>query len=49
MPADEFDPEEQDESPDDDESVDEGRPAVFVTTREPITVSIAQLDDPRAP
>jgi len=49
MPADEFDPEEQDESPDDDESGDEGRPAVFVTTREPITVSIEQLDDPRAP
>ncbi|MCA0375408.1 MAG: hypothetical protein LCH84_07050 [Gemmatimonadetes bacterium] len=27
----------------------EGRPAVFVTTREPVDVRIAQLDDPRAP
>lgn len=58
MPADEFDPDEQDESPDDAEASEdgdeedgagEGRPAVFVTTREPIAVSIAQLDDPRAP
>lgn len=42
-----------DESDDDSEGEDgddgEQRPAVFVTTREPVTVRIAQLDDPRAP
>jgi hypothetical protein len=27
----------------------EGRTAVFVTTREPISISVAHLDDPRAP
>ncbi|MCZ8203840.1 hypothetical protein [Gemmatimonas sp.] len=45
MSADEFDP--TDDTPTSDES--EARPAVFVTTREPVSVSIAQLDDPRAP
>lgn len=45
MSADEFDPTDDTHTPDDGEA----RPAVFVTTREPVTVSIAQLDDPRAP
>lgn len=44
MSADEF------EIPDDDTpDGDEHRPAVFVTTREPVTVTIDRLDDPRAP
>ncbi|WP_353266581.1 hypothetical protein [Gemmatimonas sp.] len=45
MSADEFDP------PDDVPLNEDGeaRPAVFVTTREPVTVTITQLDDPRAP
>lgn len=45
MSADEFDPTDDTPTPDDGEA----RPAVFVTTREPVAVSIAQLDDPRAP
>lgn len=45
MSADEFDPTDDESTPDDGET----RPAVFVTTREPVTVSITQLDDPRAP
>lgn len=45
MSADEFDPTDDPSTPDDGEA----RPAVFVTTREPVAVSIAQLDDPRAP
>jgi len=45
MSADEFDP--TDDAPTNEDG--EARPAVFVTTREPVTVSIAQLDDPRAP
>jgi len=45
MSADEFDPTDDTPTPDDGEH----RPAVFVTTREPVTVSISQLDDPRAP
>lgn len=56
--ADDFEP--TDNTPDDasDDSSDdtphsesdgEGKPAVFVTTREPITVRIDRLDDPRAP
>jgi len=45
MSADEFDPTDDTPTPEDGEA----RPAVFVTTREPVTVSIAQLDDPRAP
>jgi hypothetical protein len=44
MSADEFDPTDDSPTPD-----DEARPAVFVTTREPVTVQVAQLDDPRAP
>lgn len=36
------------ESPEDPES-GEARPAVFVTTRDPVALSVAQLDDPRAP
>ncbi|HEY0931387.1 MAG TPA: hypothetical protein VGE27_15810 [Gemmatimonas sp.] len=45
MSAEEF------EIPDDDATPegDEHRPAVFVTTREPVTVTIDRLDDPRAP
>lgn len=46
MSADEFDPTDDASSPDEG---DEARPAVFVTTREPVAVSVAQLDDPRAP
>lgn len=42
-----------DETPHDGESAGEsdgdGKPAVFVTTREPIAVRIDRLDDPRAP
>ncbi|GAB1342820.1 hypothetical protein [Gemmatimonas sp.] len=45
MSADDFDPADDTPTPDDGEH----RPAVFVTTREPVTVSISQLDDPRAP
>lgn len=45
MAADEFDP--TDDTPTSDDG--EHRPAVFVTTREPVTVRITQLDDPRAP
>ena len=33
----------------DDEQDDESRPAVFVTTREPIQLSVSRLEDPRAP
>lgn len=46
MSADEFDPANDASSPDEG---DEARPAVFVTTREPVAVSVTQLDDPRAP
>lgn len=59
MTPDEFEPpdnetpdESSDESSDDDESEDaeaEAKPAVFVTTREPVTLLVSQLDDPRAP
>lgn len=45
MSAEEFDSTDDTPTPDDGEH----RPAVFVTTREPVAVSIAQLDDPRAP
>jgi hypothetical protein len=50
-----------DEQPDDDAANDDanddgaggdagdGKPAVFVTTREPIAIAVSQLDDPRAP
>lgn len=50
MASDEFDA--PDFSDDDDASPfgdDAARPAVFVTTREPIALSVSQLDDPRAP
>lgn len=33
----------------DDEHDSEARPAVFVTTREPIRLSVSRLEDPRAP
>lgn len=41
-------PDPEDEGPD---APDEGdaKPAVFVTTREPVTIVVSQLDDPRAP
>jgi hypothetical protein len=45
MSADEFDPADDSSTPEDGEA----RPAVFVTTREPVSVSITRLDDPRAP
>ena len=45
MPPDPFEPS------DNDPPADEGdaKPAVFVTTREPVSVLVVQLDDPRAP
>lgn len=51
MSADDFDPT---EPPSDDEFFGapddaEPRPAVFVTTREPVDLTVSQLDDPRAP
>jgi len=51
MSADDFDPPEHSS---DDEYSDaseghEARPAVFVTTREPVELTVSQLDDPRAP
>jgi hypothetical protein len=56
MAADEFEPNDDelnpdDEPSDDDASAEEGehRPAVFVTTREPVALKVAHLDDPRAP
>lgn len=50
MSSDDFDPNygQPDESPDESEN-GEPKPAVFVTTREPVALSVAQLDDPRAP
>jgi len=45
MSADNFDPPEDVPLNEDGEA----RPAVFVTTREPVTITITQLDDPRAP
>ncbi len=51
MSADDFDP--TGNSPDDEFSDSSGehepRPAVFVTTREPVELTVTQLDDPRAP
>lgn len=47
MSSDSFDSSEEDgpdASPD-----GEAKPAVFVTTREPVSISVSQLDDPRAP
>lgn len=43
---DEDSPSEDDESEGDEA---EAKPAVFVTTREPVTLLVSQLDDPRAP
>jgi len=43
-----FDPTD-DETPNDGEEDGEARPAVFVTTREPVSILVSQLDDPRAP
>ena len=45
MPPDPFEP--SDNDPLADES--DAKPAVFVTTREPVSVLVVQLDDPRAP
>ena len=51
--ADPFDP--TDDTPDDEGAEDpfeeeaEGRPAVFVTTRDPIPITVEHLEDPRAP
>jgi hypothetical protein len=45
MSADEFESPEDPRTPEDGEA----RPAVFVTTREPVSITISQLDDPRAP
>ena len=49
-------PDDEPDDADDDEEGDpaepeegDGRPAVFVTTREPVALRIAALDDPRAP
>ena len=47
MSSDEFDSPE-DEAPDSSDE-GEGKPAVFVTTREPVLITVSQLDDPRAP
>lgn len=58
MSANEHDPPEDETPPDDaddaaghdgDEDEDEDRQAVFVTTREPVAITIDRLDDPRAP
>ena len=47
MSTDDFDSSEHDAS---DSSHDgEAKPAVFVTTREPVVIVVSQLDDPRAP
>ncbi|MEI6740582.1 MAG: hypothetical protein WCK74_09755 [Gemmatimonadaceae bacterium] len=47
MSSDEFESPEDERSGPFDEG--EGKPAVFVTTREPVQLSVAQVDDPRAP
>lgn len=44
-----FDPTDDDETPTEGEGEGEARPAVFVTTREPVSILVSQLDDPRAP
>ena len=57
MPADEITPpdDETPESPEDFDGDEDGltgeeeKPAVFVTTREPIALTVTQVDDPRAP
>lgn len=47
MSSDDFDS--QDEEGPDASEEGEAKPAVFVTTREPVALSVSQLDDPRAP
>ena len=47
MSPDEFEPPEDEGTSEQEEG--EARPAVFVTTREPVTLLVSQLDDPRAP
>jgi hypothetical protein len=46
MLPDDFEPADDDAS---DNQPDETKPAVFVTTREPVALSVNRLDDPRAP
>jgi hypothetical protein len=45
MSSDEFDPQDPEHTDEDGDA----KPAVFVTTREPVTLVVSQLDDPRAP
>ncbi len=45
MPPDPFEPSDNDPPADERDA----KPAVFVTTREPVSVLVVQLDDPRAP
>ena len=47
MSSDEF--ESSDSNPDESFGNSEARPAVFVTTREPVNLTVSQLDDARAP
>ncbi len=47
MPPDEFEPTDDDASQQGEGG--DAKPAVFVTTREPVPVLVVQLDDPRAP
>ncbi len=47
MSADDFHNSEDEGSDSSDEG--EAKPAVFVTTREPVAITVSQLDDPRAP
>lgn len=56
MAADPFDPDDAPDPDDDQPDVDapgevtpDGRPAVFVTTRDPVALRVAPLEDPRAP
>ena len=58
MTPDQFEPPDNDETPEEGESEEqeaeaeaeaEAKPAVFVTTRAPVTLLVSQLDDPRAP
>lgn len=49
MSADEFNPTGNEPDDFDGSGEQEPRPAVFVTTREPVGLSVSQLDDPRAP
>ncbi len=47
MSSEEFDPSEDESS--EEFSPGDARPAVFVNTREPVQITVSQLDDPRAP